>query len=74
MMNQIRTVDFRKLEALRLDQGLAKTAFCRKAGISGVTYHRLRNRKWVMDPVIIKMAKALGVKPSEIICWEDEPR
>jgi transcriptional regulator with XRE-family HTH domain len=68
--NEIRSVDFRKLEALRLDQGLAKMEFCRKAGISDVTYRRLASGNRVKDPVIIRMAQALGVKASEIIRWE----
>lgn len=68
--NEVRSVDLKKLEALRLDQGLAKMAFCRKAGISNTTYGRLSNGERVRDSVVIKMAHALDVKASEIIRWE----
>lgn len=71
-MPEIRRVNFKKIEGLRLDLGLNKQSFCRKAGIASFTYNRLDSAKKVKDDVIIRIAKALDVRPSELIFWQDE--
>ena len=64
-------INFKKIEELRLDLGLGKKAFCKKARIAMSTYKRLPDAESIMDPVIIRIAQGLGVKPSEIIYWEE---
>jgi DNA-binding Xre family transcriptional regulator len=71
-MPGIRRVDFKKVDRLRLDFGLNKQSFCRKAGIACFTYNRLDSAKKVKDDVIFRIAKALDVRPSELIFWQDE--
>lgn len=63
-------VDFQKVEKLRMDLGLGRVAFCRRARIGHQTYKRLSSGADVKDGVIIRVAKGLGVKPSEILYWE----
>lgn len=73
-MSEIRWIDFKKIEALRLDKGLGLTQFCRQAKICHVTYNGLQSAKKVKDSVILRIAAFLGVKPSSLIYWEDEPK
>ena len=73
-MAEIRRVDFKKVDRLRLDLELNKQSFCRKAKVCAFTYNRLAEAKKVKDDVIIRIAKALEIKPSEIVYWEDESK
>jgi DNA-binding Xre family transcriptional regulator len=69
---EVRRIDFKKIERIRLDLGLNKQSFCRKAKTCEFTYNRLAEAKKVKDDVIIRIAKALDVRPSELIFWQDE--
>lgn len=71
-MPEIRRVDFQKVDRLRLDLGLNKQSFCRKAKTCEFTYSRLAEAKKVQDDVVIRIANALEVKPSEIVYWESD--
>lgn len=71
-MAEIRRVDFKKVEGLRLDMGLNLTQFCRQAGICSGTYNRLAGADRVTDDVVLRIAKSLKVKPSQLIYWENE--
>lgn len=71
-MAEIRRVDFKKIEGLRLDAGLNLTQFCHKAGICTGTYNRLQGADRVTDDVVLRIAKCLKVKPSQLIYWQDE--
>ncbi len=71
-MAEIRRVDFKKVDRLRLDLELNKQSFCRKAKTCQFTYDRLAEAGKIRDDVIIRVAVALGVKPSEIVYWEEQ--
>ena len=71
-MNDVRKVNFRKIEELRLDSGMNRKEFCRKARISMVTYQRLPETDRLRDDVLIRMAKGLNVRPTELIYWEEK--
>ena len=70
VMLGVRKVDFQKIERLRLNLEKEKTRFCIEAGVSVTTYNNLKDAAKVRDDVIIKIATALKVKPSEIVFWE----
>jgi len=71
-MGEIRRVDYKKIERLRLDMGLNKQSFCRKARTCEFTYNRLPESRKTRDDVIINLARALEIKPSEIVYWESD--
>jgi transcriptional regulator with XRE-family HTH domain len=71
-MAEIRRVDFKKVDRLRLDLGLNKQAFCRLARVCESTYSKLATSKKITDDVVIRVANALQVKPSALIFWEEE--
>lgn len=71
-MAEIRRVDFKKIDRLRLDLELNKQSFCRKARVCEFTYNRLAEAKKIKDDVIIKIARALEIKPSELVYWESD--
>jgi len=64
-----REINMDLVESTRLDQGFEKTAFCRSAGIGVHTYNRILEEPGarVKDATILRIAQALGIKPSEII-------
>ena len=72
IMGEIRRVDFKKVDRLRLDFKLNKQSFCAKAKICCFTYNRLAEAKKIKDDVIIRIASALEIKPSEIVYWESD--
>ena len=71
-MPEIRRVDFKKVDSLRLDLGLNKQSFCRRAKVCESTYSKLATSKKITDDVVIRVANALQSKPSSLIYWEDE--
>ena len=71
-MGEVRKVDIKKIEALRLDMGSTKKQFYKQAGITHQTYNKLLDgADRIRDDVVIKIAEALAVKPSELIYWEE---
>ena len=65
----MRRIDITKIESLRLDKGLTKTQFCKANKINIKTYNSLGKGK-VHDETILKIAKALDIRPSEILVFE----
>ena len=73
-MSEIRRIDFKKIEKLRLDKGLNMKRFCRQAKVAHATYKRVPDATKVKDDVIIRIAAFLKVKPSELVYWNNEPK
>lgn len=71
-MGEIRRVDFKKVDRMRLDLELNKQTFCRKARVCEFTYNRLAEATKIKDDVIFRLARALEIKPSEIVYWESD--
>ena len=70
-MHEVRRINFKKIEELRLNMGLGKMAFCKKAGVGMDTYKRLPTAERLHDAVLFRIADGLGVKPTELIYWEE---
>ena len=68
----VRKVDFAKIDRLRVDMGMTEIQFCREVKMNHMTYLRLAYADKVKDGVIIKIAKKLGVKPSELVYWTED--
>ena len=66
-----RKIDMGIIESTRLDKGFDKTYFCRSAGIGVHTYNRILTdpRARIKDSTIFRIARALGVKPSDLISF-----
>ena len=64
-----RKIDMELIEATRLDRGFDKTTFCKSNGISIHTYNKILKNPGVRikDNTILRIAQALGMKPSELI-------
>ena len=61
-------VDTIKVKRLALDKGLTITALAKKAGVGSATvYSFVENKRSFTTKVINKIARALGVKPSELL-------
>lgn len=61
-------LDTRKIKVLLIDKGWSVAELGRRAGIGHSTvYMVVRNERGYAAKTIGKIAKALGVKPSEII-------
>lgn len=66
----MRQLDIEKIESVRLDMGLTKSQFCREINMSIRTYNSLGSGR-VHDGTILKLAKILDLRPSEIIVFKD---
>lgn len=66
----MRQLDIEKIESIRLDREFTKTKFCQAIGMSIRTYNNLGNGK-VHDETILKLAKILDLRPSEIIVFKN---
>lgn len=70
----LRSVLAKNLRRLRLEQGLSQEALADKAGVDRTYVSALERQKYSASvDTIDNLARALRVKPEELVC-PDEPR
>lgn len=60
----------RRVRRIRRDKELTATAVARQVGISSTHLHRIESGAASSDEVRIRIAKALGVEPSDLFSYD----